>query len=65
MSSWSCPHEVDGLCGKVTGACCRPGMKGCVLAGKVRFEDGKLPDPVWPPGKGTPRRERKDTQDQE
>jgi hypothetical protein len=23
-------------------------MKGCVLVGKVKFEDGAIPDPVWP-----------------
>ncbi len=48
MSSWSCPHEIDGLCDKVQGAYCRPGMRGCVLAGKVEFPDGRLPMPVWP-----------------
>jgi len=48
MSSWSCPHEVDGLCDRVSGACCRPGMRGCVLAGKVEFPDGLIPAPVWP-----------------
>jgi len=26
MSSWSCPHEVDGICRRVGGALCRPGM---------------------------------------
>lgn len=52
MSSWSCPHEVDALCEKLGGACCRPGMKGCVLAGKVEFPDGKIPAPVWPRGRG-------------
>jgi hypothetical protein len=48
VSSWSCPHELDGICKKVAGAYCRPGMKGCVLAGKVTFPDGELPAPVWP-----------------
>ncbi len=51
VSSWSCPHEVDGICNKVAGAYCRPGMKGCVLAGKVQFQDGVVPAPRWPPGK--------------
>lgn len=37
MSSWTCPHDVDGICQKVRGAKCDPGMKGCVLFGKVRF----------------------------
>jgi hypothetical protein len=35
VSSWSCPHEVDGVCQKVRGAICDPGMLGCVLQGKV------------------------------
>lgn len=45
MSSWSCPHDVDGVCQHVRGARCDPGMKGCVLHGKVRFasEDKNLP----------------------
>jgi hypothetical protein len=25
-------------------------MRGCVLAGKVTFEDGVVPWPVWPKG---------------
>lgn len=37
MSSWSCPHDVDGICQKVAGARCDPGMRGCELHGKVRF----------------------------
>ena len=48
MSSWSCPHEVGGICQRVNGAFCRPGMKGCVLCGKVQFQDGVIPAPVWP-----------------
>lgn len=49
MSGWSCPHDVNGICDKVRGAYCRPGMKGCVLAGQVEFKDGVIPSPVWPP----------------
>ena len=49
MSSWSCRYEADGLCRKVDGAYCRPGMKGCILVGKVTFQDGVIPSPVWPP----------------
>jgi hypothetical protein len=48
MSSWSCRHELDGICKKVDGAFCRPGMKGCILVGKVKFQDGVIPAPVWP-----------------
>jgi hypothetical protein len=37
MSSWSCPHDLNGICQRVQGAVCDPGMRGCVLHGKVRF----------------------------
>lgn len=60
MSSWNCRHEVNGICMKVAGAYCRPGMKGCILVGKVTFQDGVIPSPVWPPNAdgspGGPRR---------
>jgi hypothetical protein len=59
VSSWNCPHEVDGTCNKVAGALCRPGMKGCILVGKVQFPDGVVPEPVWPEGKGPRRSEKK------
>ncbi|MFZ5510597.1 MAG: hypothetical protein ACOZCP_11145 [Pseudomonadota bacterium] len=35
MSSWSCPHDVNDICQRVQGARCRPGMRGCVLEGRV------------------------------
>jgi hypothetical protein len=35
MSSWGCPHEVDGVCQHVRGALCDPGMLGCVVQGQV------------------------------
>lgn len=35
MSGWTCPNEIDGMCMKVRGFACTPGMKGCVLYGKV------------------------------
>jgi hypothetical protein len=57
LSSWSCRYEADGLCRKVDGAYCRPGMKGCILVGKVTFQDGVVPSPVWPPESGPPARE--------
>ena len=34
--SWGCLHEDKGCCLKVQGVC-KPGQKGCVLRGKVRF----------------------------
>jgi hypothetical protein len=48
MGSWGCPHEVDELCRRVNGAYCIPGMKGCVLHGKVVFPDGEERLPRWP-----------------
>jgi hypothetical protein len=57
MTSWSCQHELNGICKRVDGAYCRPGMKGCVLVGKVKFEDGVIPSPIWPPGRGPGRPE--------
>ena len=50
MSGWSCPHEVNGICDRVDGAYCCPGMKGCILCGKVEFHDDVIPSPVWPLG---------------
>ncbi|HJT23654.1 MAG TPA: hypothetical protein VJ873_03710 [bacterium] len=37
MSTWSCPHQTaDYYCQRVKTGCV-PGMKGCILRGKVRF----------------------------
>jgi hypothetical protein len=55
MGSWGCPHEVDGLCRRVNGAYCVPGMRGCVLHGKVVFPDGAERLPHWPERDGSPR----------
>jgi len=49
MTGWSCRYVVNGICEHVDGAYCRPGMKGCILMGKVTFQDGVVPAPVWPP----------------
>lgn len=54
MSSWSCRYEDTGICRRVDGAYCRPGMKGCVLVGKVKFQDGVIPAPVWPEEREAP-----------
>ena len=52
--TWGCPHEVDGLCRRLRGAICDPGMRGCVLDGKVEFTDGRTHVPRWPAkGDGT------------
>ncbi len=37
MGSWSCPHDLDGVCQLVKGARCDPGMRGCILYGRYRF----------------------------
>ena len=44
-SAWSCPHDANGVCQRVQGAVCDPGMRGCVLEGKVRFarDEANLP----------------------
>ena len=39
MSSWGCPHEIDGKCQRVLNRPCDIGMKGCVLAGRFKFAD--------------------------
>lgn len=55
MSSWSCPYQTtDYFCQRVKRECV-PGMKGCVLRGKVRFaceeeEPGEAPG--FPGAKG-------------
>ncbi|MCL2658310.1 MAG: hypothetical protein FWD62_13035 [Betaproteobacteria bacterium] len=45
MSSWSCPHDLNNVCQRVQGARCDPGMRGCVLEGRVRFarEESNVP----------------------
>lgn len=37
MSGWGCPHEVEGMCRRVPGKKCDPGMKGCTLSGRFKF----------------------------
>ena len=39
MSSWGCPHELDGKCVRVNNVRCDPGMKGCVLFGRFVWAD--------------------------
>ncbi|MFP4560822.1 MAG: hypothetical protein ACLFRB_09335 [Thiohalorhabdus sp.] len=39
MGSWGCPHESAGRCRRVKDRACDPGMKGCVLHGKVAFSN--------------------------
>jgi hypothetical protein len=66
MSGWSCPHQTGNyFCQRVKREC-EPGMKGCVLRGKVRFaneEDEKTgtlePPPKFRRKKGVPRRKKR------
>jgi hypothetical protein len=48
MSAWSCPHDLDGVCQRVQGATCDPGMRGCVLHGKVTFARDEMNVPRKP-----------------
>jgi hypothetical protein len=48
MSAWSCPHDLNGICQRVRGAICSPGMRGCELEGKVRFALDELNAPRKP-----------------
>jgi len=48
MSSWSCPNDVEGVCQRVAGARCEPGMRGCVLQGRFVFADDKMNVPRKP-----------------
>jgi hypothetical protein len=36
MSGWGCRHQVDDRCLLLRKEC-KPGIRGCVLHGKVRF----------------------------
>lgn len=46
--AWGCPHDLNGVCQKVRGAVCSPGMRGCELEGKVRFANPELNAPRKP-----------------
>lgn len=48
MSNWGCPHDANGICQRVQGAVCAPGMRGCELEGKVRFANPELNLPRKP-----------------
>lgn len=45
---WGCPHDLDGVCQRVLGARCDPGMRGCELEGKVRFAHDEMNLPRKP-----------------
>ena len=46
--AWGCPHDLNGICQKVLGAICAPGMRGCVMEGKVRFANEAMNLPRKP-----------------
>lgn len=48
MTAWSCPHDIGGICQRVQGAMCDPGMRGCVLHGKVVFAKDEMNLPRKP-----------------
>ena len=39
MSSWGCPHDLNGTCTRVKNIPCDPGMRGCVLFGRFVWAD--------------------------
>ncbi|HMM55176.1 MAG TPA: hypothetical protein PKC23_09190 [Candidatus Desulfobacillus sp.] len=48
MSAWTCPYDLNGVCQKVMGAACNPGMRGCILEGKVKFASEEKQEPPKP-----------------
>lgn len=46
MSSWGCPHELNGECLRVNGRACDPGMKGCALYGRFVWSNESKNHPV-------------------
>ncbi len=58
MGSWSCPHDLDGVCQLVKGARCDPGMRGCILYGRYRFLQDEISG-VRKPVKAQPVAKRK------
>lgn len=52
--AWGCPHDLNGVCQHVNGAVCAPGMRGCVMEGKVRFARDEMNLPRKPVKAATP-----------
>ena len=46
MGSWGCPHECNGVCQRVKKLPCDPGMKGCVLYGRLVFSNPAKNPPI-------------------
>ncbi len=50
MSGWGCPHELNEQCKRLKRPC-RPGLKGCILYGKVTLrEEEPAPEKAGPHG---------------
>lgn len=62
MSAWGCPHDANGICQRVQGAYCSPGMRGCEIEGKVRFADPAMNLPRKPVRSAEPSTEEKPVQ---
>jgi len=45
MGGWGCPHEDRGVCLRVDGKPCDPGMKGCILFGRFTFSKDEKNSP--------------------
>lgn len=43
MGGWGCPHEVNEFCKRLKGPC-RPGLRGCILYGKVTLREPEAAD---------------------
>lgn len=60
MGSWGCPHEFKGVCLKVKELPCDPGMKGCVLYGRVVFSNPAKNPPARPGTRNKPEAKQPD-----
>jgi hypothetical protein len=47
MSGWGCRHQSQEQCLKI-GVPCHPGMRGCVLCGRVTFIEQTPASPPAP-----------------
>ena len=54
MGSWGCPHEVNGVCQRVSKLPCDPGMRGCVLYGRFVFSNPAKNRPASPEPRNMP-----------
>jgi hypothetical protein len=57
MGGWSCPYQTKDMQCQRVKIDCKPGMKGCVLRGKVVFAQDD--PPLDPPKKSSKPRKTK------